>query len=69
MKSKEKTKSQNPKNALNADNLKFFSRLLPRDYIGSSLFHFWLLVDFFLSFGRRLEIDFTLKSLIKSTAT
>ena len=27
-KSKEKTKSQNPKNALNADNLKFFSRLL-----------------------------------------
>ena len=46
-KSKEKTKSQNPKNALNTDNLKFFSRLLPRDYIGSSLFHFWLLVDVF----------------------
>ena len=41
-------KSQKAKNALNnADDFKFFSRLLPRDYIGISLFNIWLLVDGF----------------------
>ena len=68
-KSKEKTKSQNPKNALNADNLKFFSRLLPRDYIGSSLFHFWLLVDVFFVFWQTFGNWFYFEVFNKSTGT